>query len=872
MKPRLYWSYATRSLARGGQRTLLAILCVAIGVLAVVAMQLAGNMVNVSLTGNIRDLNGGDVVLTDVRLATGQLGYFAQLRSQGTLTDYTAVAATQGSARGRQPVARIDGILAVDPAHFPLAGAPAFEAPRGGSVASALGGTGGTDGMRLIVTHDLAQRLGVSADDVCMVYLTDGRPASFTVGGVIANAGLFQRPTMLIAFDSYLALRTATAPPLRYNAVYADVPGHSMARAEQVKQQLLSQFSEGLVLTTGVLLDQNRQRVQDIRSFLNVAGLAALLIGGIGIINTLQVLLRRRRDEIAMLKTAGYRRRDLYALFGLEAVLLGLIGGALGAGAGVGVSLLIRPLFEHAFSLTLPVEVDPWTVGLGIVMGGATALIFGLQPIVRASQVRPLAVLRELPDGVRVTSRLSAALLGLVLAVLFVVLAWSIVRNALLAVELVAGAALAFGALTLCFAGLATALSRLPVVVPLPGRWRSQVKLALRNLGRQRARTATTQVALFLGVFGVGAILLIGQGLQAQYTLAGNTINATLGVQPAAYATVARRIQQTAAITRHETYAQAGYQLVAINGATASNIGISGSGGPGGSAPFGSAMVGFDLAGGQLPVGPDITLDAGRMLTAGDAGTTNALLEQDATPPELNLRIGDTITVEQTSKFSGPPPHAHMVTLTIVGYYTNHAAYAERAGNLLVDRAVVTALDPDNYFDLVVVHVDPQEADSVLGGFVSDFPQQLFIHNYADVFAQFETFFSNLTLLLEAVVVPALLAALITVANAVALAMLERRRELGIFKAVGFTSRGVLGGVLVEQAIAGLISAAAAMLGAAALANIAVQVAGIGTSIAVSPRLVAAIIGACVAACVLVAGGVAWKATRVRPLEVLRYE
>jgi hypothetical protein len=39
---------------------------------------------------------------------------------------------------------------------------------------------------------------------------------------------------------------------------------------------------------------------------------------GVGIVNTMQVLLSRRKTEIAMLKTTGYRRFDLYLLFGLE--------------------------------------------------------------------------------------------------------------------------------------------------------------------------------------------------------------------------------------------------------------------------------------------------------------------------------------------------------------------------------------------------------------------------------------------------------------------------------------------------------------------------------------------------------------------------
>ena len=57
----MYWKYSTRSLVRGGQRTLLAIFCVAVGVMAIVALQLVGNMVNEALTGNIRAGNGGDI-------------------------------------------------------------------------------------------------------------------------------------------------------------------------------------------------------------------------------------------------------------------------------------------------------------------------------------------------------------------------------------------------------------------------------------------------------------------------------------------------------------------------------------------------------------------------------------------------------------------------------------------------------------------------------------------------------------------------------------------------------------------------------------------------------------------------------------------
>ena len=52
------------------------------------------------------------------------------------------------------------------------------------------------------------------------------------------------------------------------------------------------------------------------------------------------------------------------------------------------------------------------------------------------------------------------------------------------------------------------------VIVLLPRSWKSSTKMALRNIGRQRARTTTTLLALFVGVFTIGLILVLGQDLR----------------------------------------------------------------------------------------------------------------------------------------------------------------------------------------------------------------------------------------------------------------------------------------------------------------------------------------------------------------------
>ena len=91
MKLRLYFSYTIRSLVRGGGRTALAVFCVAVGVMAIVALQLVGLMANNALTSDIREIDGGDVAVR-LRRATSRLDlqFFACLKAGISSADQTA--------------------------------------------------------------------------------------------------------------------------------------------------------------------------------------------------------------------------------------------------------------------------------------------------------------------------------------------------------------------------------------------------------------------------------------------------------------------------------------------------------------------------------------------------------------------------------------------------------------------------------------------------------------------------------------------------------------------------------------------------------------------------------------------------------------
>src|SRR5258708_1502840 len=161
MKLRIYWTYATRSLARNGQRTLLAIFCVAVGVLAIVSLELVGGMIGGAINGNVRDTNGGDVqVRSDViPFSQRDLQKFDALQSQGVLTAWTAASVQDAQTYDKQGNVQFYSVGAINPATFHLVDPPIFLNPSGDTLSQALAGGGA------VATQQLLQQLNAHVGD-----------------------------------------------------------------------------------------------------------------------------------------------------------------------------------------------------------------------------------------------------------------------------------------------------------------------------------------------------------------------------------------------------------------------------------------------------------------------------------------------------------------------------------------------------------------------------------------------------------------------------------------------------------------------------------------------------------------------------------
>src|SRR2546423_4224044 len=392
--------------------------------MAIVALQLVGLSVNQALVGNIVEANGGDIRLNAelAPLRQRDLAFFDRLKQQGRITDYATAYDPGGSIALPTGGEESFAFIAVS-GNFPLVGQANFVAPSSNLTIQDV-----VHGRNVAMSSIVFNGLNAHIGSTYMVKTLDGRSVPITVAAEFQEDGVFRGPQVIISQSALAAIPSpgGVVPPAQFGTIYMTVP---QANLNSVKAQLNSQFPTTNVITFTDLLKQRQAQVDQIRLFLRIVGLLALFIGGIGIINTIQVLLRRRQIEIAMLKTTGYRQVDLYTLFGLEAVLLGIIGGFTGTSAGVGASFLVRAVVENAFFLHLPVVLDPLTIVSGLLVGLSTALIFGLLPIVQASQIRPLAVLREISEGTKASSRLTTFALLVLLSLLFVVLASTILGD-----------------------------------------------------------------------------------------------------------------------------------------------------------------------------------------------------------------------------------------------------------------------------------------------------------------------------------------------------------------------------------------------------------------------------------------------------------
>jgi putative ABC transport system permease protein len=295
------------------------------------------------------------------------------------------------------------------------------------------------------------------------------------------------------------------------------------ASPEQLAQDIAKALPSNLQVETGSAQaasdsEDSQEAIDAIRAFLLAFAGISLFVGAFVIFNTLSMTIAQRIRELATLRTLGASRMQILASLLLEGLIIGVIASALGVLLGLLLAKGLTSLFD-ALGLGLPDAPSVFetrTAVVSILLGVSVTVLSTITPALRATRVPPIAAVREgsiLPRSAISQRRLPiAAFLGLVGAALFVfgVLGDGEVESKLMFAGLTALAL--FIAVVLVGPAIARPLAH---TIGVPFR-RSGVAgdLGVHNAGRNPARTARTASALMIGLTLVTLVAALGSGLR----------------------------------------------------------------------------------------------------------------------------------------------------------------------------------------------------------------------------------------------------------------------------------------------------------------------------------------------------------------------
>jgi putative ABC transport system permease protein len=499
------WRLALREL-RGGTRGLrIVIACLALGVAAIAGVGTLTSAVLEGLRADGQRILGGDLEISTgnrpiephaldwIAARGGRVAEVVEMRSMLVVED---------GARDRMLVE----LKAVGPA-YPLYGSARIEGAAGFAAALAP-----QDGVPRVAVEPLVmQRLGLSPGQ--RVRLGDAR---FAVAGAIAEepdrvarpavfgpramisldalqaTGLVQ-PGSLVRFD--YRVRLAEGEDVRafiasLRATFPDAGWRIRGYAEAAP---------------GVI-----RFVEQTALFLTLAGMTALLVGGIGVVNGVRAWLESRRRTIATLKCLGAPAAVVFATYAIQLAAIALLGIAIGLVVGTGAPWLGATLLADVLPVPPRLGLYPVPLVLAAVFGLLTAATFALWPLARAREIPGVALFRDEVAQSRARPRAWVIVANVALAAMLVGLVVAVAQDRQFAAAFCAAAA---GTLLLFRLG-GWAVKRAAAAAPrhLP----PALRLGLANLHRPGSATALMLVSLGLGLSTLASVAMIQGNLQRQ--------------------------------------------------------------------------------------------------------------------------------------------------------------------------------------------------------------------------------------------------------------------------------------------------------------------------------------------------------------------
>lgn len=942
-----YIKHSLNDLRVNKQRTLFALLCIGVGVAAIVSLQTLAVMIDNSLTGNLQEQNAGDIqaqlnvssinqeIYTwyddpeeipedhreetiqqyekwrDETLSTNEVngqalaqGYIADISDESSPLMGSGIVLTHKGFEAirdylktnyegeidvtyRTLLANLGDVLlgtgvgvnlttssgetganfipvVVDPSVYPFYGSIQLE--DGESLEKAFSSnTTGLPG--LVMSRDGVDSIGLEIGDTLVL---DGGTSEFVLLGVVSTdteiRGLSDGMQFgLFGYYYYLQMDDLQHLPKAYDKIDTlYIKMDDPTRIGEVIELIEGQFPSFTYYTTDDLLEMNQLIAENLDTLVTVLGMLGLLLGCMGIINTMQVIVRRRTMEIAVLKTLGLQGHQVTFLFLTQAFIMGVLGSIIGVGLGWLMVFVLRTSVEGVLHQGIGFIIAPSAVINGIVVGTLVTTVFGFLPTLNAGQVRPGIVLRP-DDVVLPRSGIIASLVTLVLMIgVIALIARTILQSELwVAFAVVGGAFVVAGLIFLILWVLIWFVARF-----MPSFGIVDIKLAKRQLRANKWRGAVTLLALVVAVFSLSTMTLFADSFTNMLNSLLNAENnqpvivqAMLPISNSSIDRILRDNEYVESYTAIHTFNSVSFQSVTHPDRTTvlkdellrdgsifiNNLGM-----------YWSVQA---IHAEQMP---NLNISKGMSIRdVTDDSIIPVMIAENELTQTGRINIGDILTYEIQGQ---------QVDLTLVGLFK-----FEQNGLMLsmMESDIYVSLEPlealgiksENVMFTAMIEKENvskvrQETSQIMGVFLFDTRNiEQLVNKLVEQFRAFPSVVAILGLIVGGVVI----------ANSVALATMERRKEIAVMKSVGLQRERVLAMLLLENALLGFVGG---LLGVGSGLLILVIIAPlINLPLTVIPYGVAfMLMMVCVVVAVLAALTTAWGASSEKPLNVLRYE
>ncbi len=497
----LAWRLCRRELRSGivGFRIYLA--CLSLGVASIAGISSVSHAIIAGLNADASSLLGGEV---DLQLSQRPANeeQLAWLQANGKVS---SIVETRTMARNPARTAhQLIELKAVDK-NYPLFGE--IKLLHGGSLSTAL--VRQDDVWSAVAGPGLLKQLGLKKGDLVSVGKTE-----FRIAGIIKHEP--DRGTQVFALGPRLMVPLSALPETSLIKPGSLAHYHYRIDMDAPVHQWIRKLNERFGNAGWRIRDINnaspglQQFVDRVTLFLTLVCLTTLLVGGVGVCNSVKAYLQSRTEVIATLKCIGATNRLIFYIYMLQILVLSLGGIATGLVIGVLMPLIAQSLIADYLPFASDIRIYPTALLLASTFGILVVLLFTLWPLSRVQSVPAASLFRDrvTPIDVRPSPKLAIGLC--LIAVLLGSLAIISAEDKVLAFYFVGGAVAAFS----IFRIVAILITRIARAIPRPQN--PSLRLAITNLYKPGAPTTSVILSLGLGLTVLVSVTLIEGNISRQ--------------------------------------------------------------------------------------------------------------------------------------------------------------------------------------------------------------------------------------------------------------------------------------------------------------------------------------------------------------------